>query len=92
MANLDSQAVEELLSAVGAHLPEEGESAGIVVVGGSSMALRGWVERITQDVDVIAQAIRERGSGSCCLRIRFRRPLLRLLAGWPGILASLRIG
>ncbi len=61
MADLDSKAIEELLSAVGAHLAEEGDSAGIVVVGGSSMALRGWVERTTQDVDVIAGAIREGG-------------------------------
>ena len=63
MDNLDSGAIEELLSAVGAHLESDGHSAAIVVVGGSTLALRGWVERTTQDVDVIAQAGPEDGEG-----------------------------
>ena len=56
MDNLDTGMLEELLSAVGEHLAEGGDSAAIVVVGGSTLALRGWVARTTQDVDVIAQA------------------------------------
>ncbi|MFH1763639.1 MAG: hypothetical protein ABIF09_05540 [Gemmatimonadota bacterium] len=59
MTEIDATLAEELLSAVGAHLAEGGDSAGIVVVRGSSMAVRGWVERTTQDIDVIAQAVRE---------------------------------
>jgi len=56
MVNLNSGTIEELLTALGSHLSEEGTSAGIVVVGGSSLAIMGWVERTTQDIDVIAQA------------------------------------
>ena len=59
MDNLDSASLEELLSALGAHLGAGGHTAAIVVVGGSSLSLMGWVERTTQDVDVIAQASRE---------------------------------
>jgi hypothetical protein len=59
MDNLSGEALEELLSAVGAYLEDEGDSASIVVVGGSSLAIRGWVDRTTQDVDVIAQALAE---------------------------------
>jgi len=59
MVNLGYKRIEELLSALGAHLSEGGFSAGIVVVGGSSLSVMGWVERTTQDIDVIAQAIRE---------------------------------
>jgi len=33
----------------------------IVVVGGSTLAVRGWVERVTQDVDVIARAEEQEG-------------------------------
>ena len=55
---LGSETLEELLSAVGEHLAEGGDSAAIVVVGGSTLAVMGWVERTTKDVDVIAQAIR----------------------------------
>ena len=61
MLDLDSKAVEELLSALGAHLADEGHSFAIVVVGGSTLALRGWVERTTRDVDVIARAFQEEG-------------------------------
>lgn len=60
MDNLDSSAFEELLSAVGEHLAAVGDSAAIVVVGGSAMSMMGWVDRTTQDVDVIARA-REAG-------------------------------
>lgn len=54
---LDSHMLDELLSAVGEHLTEGGDSAAIVVVGGSVLALMGWVERTTKDIDVIAQAL-----------------------------------
>jgi hypothetical protein len=56
MDKLDRQAVDELLAAVGAHLESRGQAAAIVVVGGSSLAIQGWVERTTRDVDVIARA------------------------------------
>lgn len=68
MDNLDSSAFEELLTAVGEHLSARGESAAIVVVGGSALAMMGWVDRTTEDVDVIARA-----SGSRDVR---PRPLL----------------
>jgi len=61
MDDLDSSLLNELLDAVGAHLEEAGESASIVVVGGSTLAVRGWVDRTTKDVDVIAQSIRSDG-------------------------------
>ena len=59
MVNLGYERIEELLFALGAHLSEAGHSAGIVVVGGTSLAVMGWVERTTQDIDVIAQALKE---------------------------------
>lgn len=59
MANLDADFLVEVLSAVGDHLAAAHQSAGVVVVGGSSLAVRGWIRRTTADVDVIAQARRE---------------------------------
>jgi hypothetical protein len=56
MDNLDSADFRELLTAVGEHLAADGQSAAIVVVGGSALAMMGWVDRTTKDVDVIAQA------------------------------------
>lgn len=44
------------LDAVGEHLAAAGAEVSIVVVGGAALALRGWVPRTTQDVDVIALA------------------------------------
>jgi len=49
--------LEELLLAVGEHLEAARSSAAIVVVGGSSLIVRGWVQRVTNDVDVIAQMV-----------------------------------
>jgi hypothetical protein len=57
MDNFASEELGQLFSALGEHLKAAGESAAIVVVGGSTLAIRGWVERTTQDVDVIAQAV-----------------------------------
>ena len=59
MADLNADLMVELLSAVGDHLAAAQETAGVVVVGGSSLAVQGWVRRTTADVDVIAQARRE---------------------------------
>ncbi len=56
MDYLSSTTIEELLTAVGEHLAAGGNKAAIAVVGGSTLVLGGWVERTTQDVDVIAQA------------------------------------
>lgn len=56
MDNLASSDLNELFEAVGAHLAAADGSASIVVVGGSNLAVRGWVDRTTKDVDVIAKA------------------------------------
>jgi hypothetical protein len=56
MDELDSSALEELLTAVGEHLSAGGEAAAIVVVGGGALSVRGWVDRTTNDIDVIARA------------------------------------
>ena len=58
---LNADAIAELLSAVGDHLSAGGNSASIVTVGGSTLAARGWVDRVTADVDVIAQGDWESG-------------------------------
>lgn len=63
MDKLDSSAFEELLTAVGEHLAAHGQSAAIVVVGGSALAMMGWVDRTTEDVDVIARARESRRGG-----------------------------
>ena len=44
------------LRAVGELLAAEGETVGIVVVGGAAMILGGLVTRLTEDVDIIAAA------------------------------------
>jgi hypothetical protein len=61
MDNLDSSALEELLAAVGEHLEAAGEAASIVVVGGGALAVMGWIDRTTDDVDVIALAREQEG-------------------------------
>lgn len=61
MDKLGSEVIQELLAAVGDHLEAGGHSAAIVVVGGSTLVTRGWVDRVTADVDVIAQAERHGG-------------------------------
>lgn len=43
-----------LLETLGDHLAYAGTTVSIVVVGGAALALRGWVQRTTQDVDVLA--------------------------------------
>ena len=53
---IGSTQLRDLLSAVGELLEEKGEPASIVVVGGASLNLSGFVNRATDDVDVIARA------------------------------------
>jgi hypothetical protein len=62
-----------LLDAVGAHLQAGGVHVAIVVVGGAALALRGWVPRTTQDVDVIALS----DPGGRLARPRFPAALVR---------------
>lgn len=61
MDNLDSSALEQLLAAVGEHLSAERASAAIVVVGGGALSVMGWIDRTTDDVDVIARAREQDG-------------------------------
>lgn len=56
MNELVPQSIEELFRAVGDQLASAGATATIVVVGGASLLLHGWVERVTRDVDIIALA------------------------------------
>ena len=55
-SRFDSATMTTLLEAVGEPLAAAGAELSIVVVGGAALALRGWVPRTTQDVDVIALA------------------------------------
>jgi len=59
MVEIGTRELEELFTALGAHLRVAGESVALLVVGGAALALRGWVQRTTQDVDVLA--LEERG-------------------------------
>lgn len=61
MEDLDRSVLEELLAAVGEHLAAAGETVAVVVVGGGALSIMGWVDRTTNDVDVIARARREEG-------------------------------
>ena len=54
--------IERLLAAVGDLLAESGGEAAIVVVGGATLGVMGWVPRTTYDIDVIAQAKRHEGA------------------------------
>ena len=47
--------LEEVLRAVGDLLEAEGVQVGVVVVGGASLNLLGFVSRTTDDIDVIAR-------------------------------------
>jgi hypothetical protein len=61
MDNLDKAALEALLGAVGEHLAAANATVSIVVVGGGALAVMGWVDRTTVDIDVIARARRVGG-------------------------------
>ncbi len=56
MEPLTGQRIEELLTAVGELLRAEGNRCSIVVVGGASLNLLGFLERNTKDFDVVARA------------------------------------
>lgn len=56
---LHAEEIEEALTAVGELLAALGERHAIVVVGGATMNLLGFVRRSTSDVDVIARAHRD---------------------------------
>lgn len=56
--DLGRDLLDELFSALGAHLAASELSISLVVVGGASLASTGLVERTTKDVDVIARADR----------------------------------
>ena len=58
MTEVGARELEELFEALGAHLRAAGTSASLLVVGGAALALRGWVHRTTQDVDVLACEVR----------------------------------
>ncbi|MGD2123624.1 MAG: hypothetical protein PVJ76_17865 [Gemmatimonadota bacterium] len=66
MDELAFEELEQLFAALGQHLNAAGGSAAIVVVGGSTLAYRGWVDRTTKDVDVIAQATVSPSGKSLC--------------------------
>jgi hypothetical protein len=53
--DLDDRRLNDLFSALGAHLAEAGVPVCIIVVGGANLAVRGLVDRTTRDVDVIAR-------------------------------------
>jgi len=52
----DDPALVNAIRAVGDLLAAEGETVGIVVVGGAALILGGLVTRLTEDVDIIAAA------------------------------------
>jgi hypothetical protein len=60
---LNADILRRLLDAVGAHLEARGVTESVVVVGGAALCLRGWVERTTADVDVIAMVTRRADAG-----------------------------
>ena len=53
--DLDDDILNELFSALGAHLERADAAVTVIVVGGAALAARGIVERTTKDVDVIAR-------------------------------------
>ncbi len=59
---LQPQRLEEILQAAGDLLESEGVNVSVVVVGGATLNMLGFVTRTTDDIDVIAQA-KEKGRG-----------------------------
>lgn len=57
--DINSDVLNEILSALGAHLEEKGIQIKLVVVGGASLAANRLVSRTTKDVDVIAKVTSE---------------------------------
>jgi len=54
--DMRSHQLDAALALLGALLEERGQSAAILVIGGSSLLLHGWVDRPTADVDVLGFA------------------------------------
>jgi hypothetical protein len=61
---VQSNPIDDALRAAGELLSVEGKLFEIVVVGGASLSLLGFVNRTTDDVDVIATAVRDPDSGA----------------------------
>ncbi len=59
---LQPQRLEDILQAAGDLLESEAVNVSVVVVGGATLNMLGFVTRTTDDIDVIAQA-KERGRG-----------------------------
>ncbi|MBK5222029.1 MAG: hypothetical protein JJE52_03960 [Acidimicrobiia bacterium] len=53
---MERERLEEALETLGDLLAERGQNVGLLVVGGSSLLLLGYVERPTADVDVVGLA------------------------------------
>ena len=51
---MTSASVEDALAALGDLLSADGAQASVVVVGGAALIVLGYIDRVTQDVDVIA--------------------------------------
>ena len=62
MNELTGNQIDDLLAAVGDLLKVAGESVAIVVVGGASLNLLGWVERTTKDRPTSASCFDTGGS------------------------------
>lgn len=58
MSDLVHHGLDELLTAVGAHLAAREATASIVVIGGAALVLHGWIDRATRDVDIVARVAR----------------------------------
>ena len=54
IAQIGSDDVARLLSALGEQLQADGERCGLVIVGGSALIAKRLVSRVTRDIDVIA--------------------------------------
>src|SRR4030067_2067480 len=70
------------LTAVGELLAAEDETAGVVIVGGTALILQGFVERLTEDVDVIAITSEPRDASVRRIRraVPLPQPLTRAIA------------
>lgn len=72
---IDHELLEELFSAVGAHLEAAGAPTTVVVVGGANLIASGAVQRTTKDVDVIARVESHGGHEELVRAAPFPEPL-----------------
>lgn len=56
MKRLEGSSVLRALQALGEVLDSQGECVAVVAVGGAALILQGFVQRTTQDIDIIALA------------------------------------